>query len=105
MNKVRIFYIIPILGCLSCAKVVVGTLPSASVPLIQLTGNVTAGPVDKSAVSIYQLTSNGSKGSLLGTATSDSSGNFSLSLATSSGSLLIEAVGGSYTEEASGTVV
>lgn len=67
-----------------------------------------AGPIAAATVSAYAVNSDGSKGSLLGTGTTstDGTGRFSLTLATSaSGPVQIEATGGSYKSAHTGSTI
>lgn len=73
-----------------------GGAPSSS----SLSGSVVKGPVGGSTVCAYVLVSTG-KGSQLGCTTTDADGAYSLSL-NYSGPVVVEATGGTYTDEATG---
>ena len=59
------------------------------------------GPVAGSTVTAYSI-SGGAMGARIGTATTDASGNFSLSIGSYSGPLMLQLSGGTYTDEATG---
>ncbi len=82
-----------------------GGAASGSASTSVVTGIVSAGPISSATVTAYLLNADGSQGSQLATATSDSTGKFSLAMAAQSAPLIIVASGGSYTEEASATTV
>lgn len=68
-----------------------------------LSGLISAGPISGATVSVYALNPNGTRGALLGSAISDGSGNYSVNVSANAGPVVIEAVGGSYNEEADGS--
>ena len=70
-----------------------------------ISGVVSAGPINGATVTAYSLNANGSQGSQIATTTSDSNGNYTLSMSAQSGPVLIVVSGGSYVEEASGSTV
>jgi sugar lactone lactonase YvrE len=73
---------------------------------VSLSGTASAGPINAATVSVYALTSTGSRGSFLGSTTTNAKGSYALFLPASNIQPLIVAVtGGSYVEEASGTTV
>jgi hypothetical protein len=76
-----------------------GAEPTASGAI---SGTVTKGPVSGATVTAFAIT-NGAKGQLVGTATSDSQGAFMLSVADYSGPVMLQATGGTYVDEATGT--
>jgi hypothetical protein len=59
------------------------------------------GPVGGAAVTAYAITG-GTMGAQVGGGTTDSSGNFSISIGDYAGPLMLQASGGSYTDEATG---
>lgn len=69
-----------------------------------ISGNVTAGPVGSANVIAYAVTA-GQMGSQIGKATTDASGNFTMNVDTYAGSVMLQANGGSYTDEATGSVM
>ncbi len=64
-----------------------------------LNGSVTKGPVSNASVTAYAV-SGGRAGSPMGTATTDAGGNFTMSVGSYAGPLMIRASGGSYKDEA-----
>ena len=64
-------------------------------------GKVTKGPVGSATVAAFGITG-GQVGSQVGTATTDAGGNFSMSIGTYAGPLMLQVSGGSYTDEATG---
>jgi hypothetical protein len=69
---------------------------------VQITGVVSAGPVDGATVSLYRVNADGTDGALIANTTSDSAGNFSFTLAPETGPVEIYALNGTFNEEASG---
>jgi len=67
-------------------------------------GSVTAGPVGSASVSAYAITG-GQMGAKIGSATTDANGNFSMTIGSYAGPVMLQASGGSYTDEATGTVM
>ncbi|NBX75507.1 MAG: hypothetical protein EBQ92_03060 [Proteobacteria bacterium] len=68
-----------------------------------LSGVVQLARVSGATISVYEMLSDGSKGSLLASTTTDSNGEYTVSLGTYSGSVIIESVGGTYIDEATGS--
>ena len=66
-----------------------------------ISGFVTKGPVSGATVTAYSIV-NGQMGAPIGTATSSSSGNFTMPISSYSGPVMIRVTGGTYTDEASG---
>lgn len=62
------------------------------------------GPVSNATVTAYAVTG-GSPGTQLGSATTDATGKFSVSVGNYSGPVMLQLTGGSYTDEASGTAM
>ena len=87
-----------------------GTMGSANVTNIAVTcayavsGTVVKGPVSGATVTAYAVT-NGTMGAQVGGGTTDSMGNFSISIGDYSGPMMLQASGGSYTDEAMGTTM
>ena len=79
---------------------VVAALPEATAPSATLSGSIVKGPVSGSQVCVYELTASG-KGKQLGCTVSNADGSYSLNLAFE-GEVVVEAVGGNYTDEATG---
>lgn len=69
-----------------------------------ISGNVTAGPVVSANVIAYAVTA-GQIGSQIGNATTDTSGSFTMNIGTYAGSVMLQVNGGSYTDEATGSVM
>jgi len=67
-----------------------------------ISGTATKGPVSGGTVTAYAI-SNGMKGGRLGSAQTDSGGNFMITVPAYSGSVMLEMHGGSYMDEATGT--
>lgn len=79
-----------------------GTSPPPPPPV---SGYVVKGPVAAATVNLYTITADGTK-TLLGATTSDPSGFYSFNIAPPADSvILLEASGGGYTDEISGTAV
>jgi hypothetical protein len=70
-------------------------------PQSTLSGVVAISPVANSTITVYSVI-NGQKGTPIASATSDSTGAYRVSLGTYSGLVLLEAIGGNYTDPASG---
>ncbi len=69
-----------------------------------VSGIVSIGPVSGATVQAYAI-AGGTKGTLLGSATTNASGAYSISIKSYSGPILLEALGGRYTDPATGVVV
>ena len=69
-----------------------------------VSGTVVKGPVSGATVTAYAVT-NGTMGAQVGGGTTDSTGNFSISIGEYSGPMMIQASGGTYTDEATGTTM
>lgn len=69
-----------------------------------VSGVVTKGPVANASVSAYGI-ANGQMGARIGTATSDAGGNFSMDIGSYAGPVMLQAIGGSYRDEATGTTM
>jgi len=65
-------------------------------------GTVTKGPVIGATVTAYGVTS-GMLGPVVGTTTTDGNGNFSMSIGSYAGAMILQASGGTYKDEATGT--
>ncbi len=87
-----------------------GTMGSASVTDVAVScsytvsGTVVKGPVSGATVTAYAVT-NGTMGAQVGGGTTDSMGNFSISTGSYSGPMMLQASGGTYTDEATGTAM
>lgn len=69
-----------------------------------ITGYATKGPVGSASMSAYAI-SNGQMGAKIGTATTDANGNFSMNIGSYAGPVMLQMSGGSYTDEATGSVM
>ena len=87
-----------------------GTFRSGNVTNIAVTcaytvsGTVVKGPVSGATVTAYAVTT-GTMGAQIGGGTTDSMGNFSVSVGNYSGPMMLQASGGTYTDEAMGTTM
>jgi hypothetical protein len=87
-----------------------GTMASANVTNITVTcaytvtGTVVKGPVSGATVAAYAVT-NGTMGAQVGGGTTDSMGNFAISIGSYSGPMMLQASGGTYTDEAMGATM
>jgi hypothetical protein len=66
-----------------------------------LSGTATKGPVSSATVKAFAI-NNGAKGSQLGSAMTDASGNFTMTMDAYSGPVMLQVHGGSYLDEATG---
>jgi hypothetical protein len=69
-----------------------------------ISGTVIKGPVASATVSAYALV-DGSPGARIATGTTDARGNFSLAMGTYAGSVMLQVMGGTYSDEASGNTM
>ena len=69
-----------------------------------ISGNVTAGPVSGANVVAYAVMA-GQLGAQIGKASTDASGSFTMNVGSYAGPVMLQANGGSYTDEATGTVM
>ncbi|MGA8890060.1 MAG: hypothetical protein WB493_00730 [Anaeromyxobacteraceae bacterium] len=83
----------------ACGSTGVTGAPPASDGTVS--GTVVKGPVGGASVVAYAVT-NGTMGAPVGGATTDATGQFTLSIGTYAGPLMIQASGGAYTDEATG---
>jgi hypothetical protein len=70
-----------------------------------MSGRGTKGPVSGAAVSAYAIGVDGTMGAQVGSATTDAQGNFSVSIGSHSGAVMLRMSGGTYTDEATGTTM
>jgi hypothetical protein len=80
-----------------------GSSPAASISGI-ISGTAVKGPVGGGTVTAYAV-SNGVMGSQLASATTDSQGNFQISIGAYSGPVMLQLSGGTYVDEASGATM
>jgi hypothetical protein len=69
-----------------------------------ITGSVTKGPVGSANVTAYSV-SGGQMGAQIGTAMTDTGGNFQVNIGSYAGAVMLQVNGGSYTDEATGSVM
>ena len=69
-----------------------------------ISGIATAGPVSNATVTAYGI-SNGQMGAQIATATTDANGAFTMNIGSYTGPVMLQVSGGSYTDEATGTVM
>jgi hypothetical protein len=69
-----------------------------------VSGTAVKGPVSGASVSAYGI-SGGAMGARIATATTDAQGNFSLSMGTYSGPVMLQMSGGAYSDEAGGSTM
>lgn len=75
--------------------------PATGSATTQISGEVVSGPTTGATVTAYVLNSDGSNGNAIGTAVTDSNGNFSMSFAQApTGMIRLVATGGTFTSEA-----
>jgi hypothetical protein len=67
-----------------------------------LGGLAAKGPIAGASISVYALNGDGTTGQLLGSATTDSKGAYSVDIGSYTGNVLVEVTGGSYRDEATG---
>ncbi len=70
-----------------------------------ISGTATKGPVSGAAITAFGMNSDGTKGGQIGTTTTDAQGNFSMNVGTHAGPFMLQMTGGSFTDEATGTVM
>ena len=78
-----------------------GAASSASSADGVITGTAVKGPVSGATVKAYAI-NNGLMGAQIGTGTTDAQGNFTLSIGSYSGPVMLQMTGGTYTDEATG---
>jgi hypothetical protein len=87
-----------------------GTMGAANMTTIAVTcaytvtGAVVKGPVSGATVTAYAV-ANGTMGAQVGGGTTDSMGNFAISIGAYAGPMMLQASGGAYTDEATGTAM
>jgi hypothetical protein len=67
-----------------------------------ISGSITKGPMSGATITAYGLTAGGTMGAQIGTATSDGSGNYTMTISAYNGPVMIKVTGGTYTDEATG---
>ena len=81
-----------------------GTAPATPPTTGTVSGTVTKGPVSGANVVAYAI-ANGTMGAQVGGGTTDSAGNFVIPIGDYSGPLMLQARGGTYADEATGTTM
>jgi hypothetical protein len=81
-----------------------GDIPVASPTAGIIGGTGFKGPVAGATVTAYAI-GNGAMGTKIGNATTDASGNFSVSIGNYSGPVMLQLSGGTYTDEATGSTM
>ncbi|MBI5074510.1 MAG: hypothetical protein HZB62_05005 [Nitrospirae bacterium] len=79
-----------------------GTSVTATPETGTVSGTAIKGPVSGAAVMAFSINSDGTKGGQIGTAMTDTQGNFSMTVGNHSGSFMLQMAGGSYIDEATG---
>lgn len=69
-----------------------------------ISGTTTKGPVSSATVTAYAI-SNGQIGAQIATATTDPNGSFTMTMGSYAGPVMLQVSGGSYTDEAKGTIM
>jgi 3D (Asp-Asp-Asp) domain-containing protein len=97
------------IACLIVASLLIGcggggggSTATTTTATTTIMGNVAKGLVSGATVNLFILNANGTKGGLLGSTTTDSNGNYSITLTNPTVPVLAEASGGSYVNEVSG---
>lgn len=67
-----------------------------------ITGVASKGPLNMASIRVHAVNTNGSIGSLLGSTTTDESGNYSVTISSHTGPVVVSASGGTYINEATG---
>lgn len=81
----------------------VGVMPAPDA-VVTLGGGVVKGPVAGATINVFAVDNDGQKtGDPIGTATSDGNGTYTIELTNYTGVFIVEATGGSYVDEATGT--
>ena len=88
----------PLVFALGCARIITPDLRHGT----QLSGVVQLARVSGAMIRVYALLEDGSKGSLLAEATTNAEGEYTVSVGSFSGHVLIESNGGTYLDEATG---
>lgn len=70
-----------------------------------ITGVASKGPISGGTVVVYALAADGTKGDLLGSATTGTDGSYSIDIGTYTGNVIVEVTGGTYKDEATGNTV
>lgn len=98
-----VFAILTLFGCNGGSG---GSSSSAPTSSKTIAGNAVKGTVSGGTIKFYTLKSDGTKDTLLGSATTDTTGNYKVLLTiTPTYPILVEATGGSFIDEVTGTTV
>lgn len=68
-----------------------------------LTGVASKGLLNGATITVYALDDSGNQGEVIGTATTDATGAYSVSIGSYTGNILVVATGGAYVDEATGS--
>lgn len=71
----------------------------------ELSGKATKGPVSGGTVTVYVLNGDGTRGAKIASATTQADGTYTVDLGEYTGAAAVVVTGGSYTDEATGTIV
>ncbi len=101
-----LFLIGLLLASLGCGEENAGVTTSSTTAADRLviSGSAVKGPVAGGMVTAYGM-NNGNQGAQLGTATTDSKGDFSMTISGYSGPVMLSMNGGTYTDEATGSMM
>lgn len=68
-----------------------------------ISGTATKGPVSVATITAFVINANGTKGAQIGSGQTDGQGNFSIPVGNHSGPVMLQVMGGSYMDEATGS--
>ena len=77
---------------------------SSSTMIGSISGTVTKGPMSNATVAVYAI-SNGQLSAQIATTMTDANGNYTMNMGTYTGAVMLQASGGTYTDEATGTIM
>ncbi len=70
-----------------------------------ISGTATKGPVSGATMSAFAINADGTKGAQIGSAQTDGHGNFSMNMVNHSGPIMLQMMGGTYMDEATGSAM
>lgn len=70
-----------------------------------ISGKASKGPVGSGTMTAYAINSNGTRGIMISSAMTDSAGNFKLNIGPYTGPVMLQLAGGSYKDEATGSMM
>lgn len=100
-----IFLTSTVFGITGCGSGGGGSSDTGGGTSVVISGVASKGLISGGAVKVSSLNTDGTSGSQLGTATTQSSGAFSINIGIYSGNILVEVTGGIYKDEATGNTV